>query len=128
MDNQSKLLLSLLETEQHNLLLIGIDTSFKKENTTIWPRKENLMGRNSNNISDWPENSKSHQIVRVTRAPYIIFYIPQCVFYKLLNKAIQFAVFTSKCSCMTNHMPYPYIWKCSRLFTCRSIFAIYMES
>ena len=40
----------------------------------------NLMWRNLNNTSGWPDNLKSGHIVRETPAPDVIFWIPRPVF------------------------------------------------
>ena len=101
----------------------------------------NLMWRNSNNTSGWPDNLKSGQIVRETPAPDVTFWIPLSGLYLLpyesLHGAIQFAVSPSVRSRRTNRMPHPDIWNRTRLFRCCSIFAVsacriphaaYMES
>jgi len=81
----------------------------------------NLMWRNSDNTSGWPENLKSGQIVRETPAPDVIFWIPPSGFYFLpyesLHGAIQFAVSASVRSRRTNRMPHLDIWNRAPLFT-----------
>jgi len=87
----------------------------------------NLMWRNSNNTSGWPDNLKSDQIVRETPTLDVIIWIPPPGFYflpyKSLHEAIQYAVSASVRSRRTNRMPYPDIWNRARLFTCCFIFA-----
>jgi len=85
-------------------------TGFNKVHSIIWSKNYNLMGENSNNISGWPENLKSRQIVRGTPAPDVIFCISPSVFF-----TIQLTVSASISNRRTNRAVFAVV-ACSVIF------------